>query len=120
MIEVGGTLRDCDVYQLASRAGQEKVWVLIDGPHAGAPIKSESPSGSFLAKALDSETLTIGSKTFESVKMTGEETVGGKKAEVTRWWSAPFPLGWIKSTSPTVQVEALKAGDDWTKRPSLP
>src|SRR6185503_11012523 len=87
MVEVGGTLLDCDVYQITSKAGVEKVWTLIDGPHAGAPIKSESPTVSFLAKKLDKETLTIGSKTFDSTKMEGDETAGGKSGAATRWWS---------------------------------
>ena len=120
MIDVGGTLIDCDVYQIVSKAGQEKLWVLLDGPQAGAPIKVESPSGNFLARKIESETLTIGAKTFECARMSGEETVGGKTVEATRWWTASYPLGSIKSTSPSHQVESVKAGDDWTKRPPFP
>lgn len=120
MVDVGGTLVECDVYQLLSKAGQEKVWTLLDGPQAGAPVRYESPSLRFQARTIEGETLTIGTKTFESAKMSGEETAAGKKAEVTRWWSASYPLGPIKSTSPATQTEAVKAGDDWTKRPPFP
>jgi hypothetical protein len=119
MVELAGTLCDCDVYQVVSRAGREKIWILLDGPYAGAPVKSESPSGNFLARTLDAETMVAGAKTFECVRMSGEESAGGKKADVTRWWSAPYPLGSIKSLGPTLQTETIKAGDDWTKRPSF-
>jgi len=59
----------------------------------------------------------VGTKSFPCVRMAGEESAGGKKTDVTRWWSASYPLGPIKSSSPAVLTEAIKAGDDWTKRP---
>src|SRR6185503_7756416 len=108
MVEVGGTLLDCDVYQVTSKAGVEKVWILIDGPHAGAPVKSEAPTSAFLAKKLDKETLTVGSKTFECTRMEGEETSGGKKGDATRWVSLQYPLGFVKSVGPSGQTEAVK------------
>jgi len=120
MIDVAGTLTDCDVYQIVSRAGQEKVWTLLDGPHAGAPVRSESSPAAFVARTIEAETMTIGTKTFECTKMTGDETAGGKKVEAVRWWSAVYPLGPLKSTTPALQTESVKAGDDWTKRPPFP
>src|SRR5207248_1225484 len=74
MVEVGGTLLDCDVYQITSRAGMEKVWVLLDGPNAGAPVRSESPASAFEARKLEKETISVGAKSFECVRMEGEET----------------------------------------------
>jgi len=120
MVDIGGTLTECDVYQIVSKAGQEKLWVLLDGPQAGAPVKVESPAGNFLARKVEPETLTLGAKTFECARMSGEETTGGKTVEATRWWSLAYPLGWIKSVGPSGQVESVKAGDDWTKRPPFP
>src|SRR5204863_4276192 len=72
MLEIGGAPVECDVYQLVSRAGQEKVWVLLDGPHAGAPVRSESPGGSFVAKKIEPETLAVGAKSYECAKLSGE------------------------------------------------
>jgi hypothetical protein len=120
MVDVGGTLLDCDVYQVTSKAGVEKLWTLLDGPHAGAPIKSEAPTGSFTAKKLQKETLAVGPKSFECTRMEGEEAAGGKRADATRWWSMSFPLGAIKSTSPASQIETVRAGENWGNRPPLP
>jgi hypothetical protein len=120
MVELGGTLLDCDVYQITSKAGVEKLWTLLDGPHAGAPIKSEAPTGSFTARKLEKETLAVGAKSFECTRMEGEETVGGKRADATRWWSLAYPLGPIKSTSAAAQLETVRAGDSWGNRPPLP
>jgi hypothetical protein len=120
MVEVGGTLLDCEAYQITSKAGVEKVWLLLDGPLAGAPVKSESPSGAFLAKKLEKETLTVGSKTFDCAKLEGEETAGGKTTAVTRWWSSAFPLGPVKTAGGATTVEAVKAGDNWGNRPPFP
>jgi hypothetical protein len=120
MLDLGGTLTDCDVYQLASRAGQEKIWVLLDGPHAGAPVKSESSAGSFIARKIDAEKLSVGSKSFECARMTGDETAGGKKGEAVRSWSAAYPLGFVRAEGPTLRSEAAHAGDDWNKRPPFP
>ena len=120
MLEVGGAPVECDLYQLVSRAGEEKVWVLLDGTHAGAPVKSESPGASFLAKAIDKETLVVGTKSFECARIEGEETRGGKESGVIRWWSPLYPLGPIKSTGDALVTEAVKAGEDWNRRPPFP
>ncbi len=120
MVDVGGTLVDSDLYQLVSKAGTERIWVLLDGPHAGAPVKTESPGTIFVASKIEPETLAVGSKSFECAKLSGVETIGGKKGDAIRWWSAAYPLGPVKSTSATLQTEAVKAGDDWNKRPPLP
>jgi hypothetical protein len=120
MLDVGGALIDCDVYQMDSRAGREKVWIVLDGPHAGAPVRSESAAASFLARKLEKETLTLGAKTFDCVRMEGEETAGGKKTDAVRSWSALYPMGPIKSANKTASTEAVRAGDDWTKRPPFP
>ena len=120
ILEVGGADIDCDVYEMESKAGKEKAWIALDGAPAGAPVRWESPAVVFVARALATETLTLGSKTFDCVKMEGEETAGGKKAAATRWWSPLYPMGPIKSVSGPVTIEAVKAGDDWTKRPPFP
>ncbi len=120
MLDLGGTPVECDLYQLVSRAGEEKVWTLLDGPHAGAPVRSESPGASFLAKKIEKETLAVGAKSFECARMDGEETRSGKSTGVVRWWSALYPLGPIKSTSDALVTEAVKAGEDWNRRPPFP
>ena len=120
MLDAGGAGWDCDVYQIQSRAGREKVWVLLDGPHAGAPVRSESPAGSFLARKLEKETVRVGSKPFDCVRMEGQEAAGGKQADAVRWWCPLYPLGPLKSTSGTTVTSAVNAGEDWTKRPPFP
>lgn len=120
MVEVDGVLLDCDVYQISSRAGQEKFWTLLDGPHAGAPVKTESAIGGFLAKKIDAETLVVGSTSFACARLSGEAAVGAKKGEATLWWSAAYPLAPIKAVSPTTQNELVALGENWNKRPPFP
>ena len=86
----------------------------------GAPVRWESAAVTFHARALGAETLTVGSKTFDCVKMEGEETAGGKKGDATRWVSMAYPLGPVKAIGAAGQVEAVKAGDNWGNRPPLP
>ena len=120
MLDIGGAKCDCDVYQVQSRAGREKVWILLDGPHAGAPVRSESAGGTFVARTLGHESIPVKARTFECVKMEGDETAGGKTVPAVRWWSSAYPLGPLKSSTETTETEAVNAGDDWTKRPSFP
>jgi len=120
MLDIGGQSCDCDVYQIQSRAGREKVWILLDGPSSGAPVRTESAAGTFLARTLGLETISVGARTFDCVKMEGDETMGGKTVKGTRWWSSSYPLGPIKSSTESMLTEAVKGGDDWTKRPSFP
>jgi hypothetical protein len=120
MVDLGGTRCACDVYQVHSRAGDEKVWILLDGPHAGTPVRWDSPTASFQARKLEKETVPVGPKSFDCVRAEGEETAGGKKTAATRWWSAPFPLGPVKSEGGSGSSAAVHAGDNWNNRPPFP
>jgi hypothetical protein len=83
-------------------------------------VKTESAGGRFQAAKVESETLSVGTKSFDCARMSGEEVAGGKKSDAVRWWSPACPPGLIKSTSSTSLTEVVKAGDDWTKRPPFP
>jgi len=52
--------------------------------------------------------------------MEGDETAGGKTRPAQRWWSAPYPLGLVKSAVEGSLTEAVKAGDNWGNRPPFP
>ncbi len=119
-IDVGGTALECDVYEIVSRAGQEKVWTLLDGPRAGAPVRWESPRGSFRATRLGEEKLAAGSREFDCARVEGEETAGGKTGPATSWWCRAYPLGPVKAERPGGTVEAVAAGDTWNNRPPFP
>jgi hypothetical protein len=120
ILEIGGTSVECEVYQLVSKAGQEKLWIALDAPFAGAPVQSESAGRSFLAQKLEAEKVAVGNKEFDCVKAEGEETAGGKKAPAASWWSMAYPLGPVKSTGPSGSTEAVRAGENWNNRPPFP
>jgi hypothetical protein len=46
--------------------------------------------------------------------------VKGKKADAIRWWSAAYPLGPVKASSPASQSELVALGENWNKKPPFP
>ncbi len=120
LLEVGGAHYECDVYRIVSRAGEEKLWIAIDAPQAGAPLRWESSGRTLLAKPVGVEKVTVGHREFDCVKTEGEETAGGKTGPAVSWWSFQYPLGAVRFAGVTGTTEAVRAGENWNNRPPFP
>ena len=108
------------MFALSTPSRVQILGCLLDGPHAGAPVKVEGPGGRFVARKLEAETLTVGPTSYACAKLSGEETAGKKTGEATRWWSASYPLGPVKSTGPNGETAFVAMGENWNKRPPFP
>jgi hypothetical protein len=119
-LDVGGSILECDVYQVLSQAGEEELWIALDAPHAGATLKSGSPGRAFVARKVGVERVSLETREIECVRAEGDESAGGKTAQASYWWSLSYPLGPVRALTAGGSTEAIRAGDNWNNRPPFP
>lgn len=95
--------------------GGSRQWVLMQGRHAGAVLRSEGPDGSFIAERLWENPVRVGDRVFDCLVVEG--TIGNRR--VKTWYSPAFPLNAVRLEIDGETVsQAVLAGDSWTARPA--
>ena len=114
-LEREGRSVDLDLVTIKGREG-ELLWVIRDGPNAGAVVKRELVASRVKVLRIEPETLTVKGRKFECLRVESEE--GGPT--VRRWLSAEVPFAALR-TERVGRIEVLvDFGPDWTKRPPFP
>jgi hypothetical protein len=117
---VGGADVDCDVYEMNSKAGKEKAWIVAGRPAARARPCAGSPAVASSPEARDRDA----DGRLEDLRLREDGRRGDRRAarrpRATRWWTRSIRWARSSSVSGSVTIEAVKAGDDWTKRPPFP
>ncbi|MBI2932695.1 MAG: hypothetical protein HYY16_13690 [Planctomycetes bacterium] len=113
-VEIEGTKYACEIYE----TGGTKSWVLKDGRFKGQALKMESPQMTMIVTKLGEEAIQVKDRAFDCIVVDSETDMGGVKTAMRAWVSVDFPLGTVKSETPTSTSMLVDLGDDWSQRTS--
>ncbi|HYE98838.1 MAG TPA: hypothetical protein VEJ18_08005, partial [Planctomycetota bacterium] len=103
----------------ASQDGSVRQWILMQGRHAGAVLRSEGPEGRFVADRLWENPVRVGLKVYDCLVVEG--SIGDGNRRMKTWYSPAFPLGAVRlEIDGEIVAQAVDAGGSWTDRPAAP
>jgi hypothetical protein len=110
----------CEIREWSLESGAVRQWVLIEGRHYGAILKTVSPGGAVIPRRLWEHTIKVKARKFDCLVVEGDAEVGGKHIPTKSWYCPSFPMGALRVETSDRSITLLDTGDDWSKRPPFP
>jgi WD40 repeat protein len=117
-LRIQGRAYLCNIYDIQ---GNEKHWLLKEGRFAGADLRSEDGTGTFMADTLWENTVKIKGRDFECLVVEGNwKGVGGggnNTAKIKTWFCPLLPVRTVKWEREGTSGTLIDFGKDWSQRP---
>ncbi len=121
MLEIEGRPYPCEIRATRATDGSTgRSWILMQGRHTGAVMKTESSEGTFRTQRVWEHTPRVNGRVFECLVVEGETSSAGSIQPLKTWFSGSLPLGALKIETGATSVNLVDYGDDWSQRPSFP
>jgi hypothetical protein len=110
----------CEIREWILESGTARSWVLIEGRHYGAVLKTVSSAGTVTPRRLWEHTIKVRARKFDCLVVEGEAVVGGRQVPTKSWYCPSYPMGALRVETPDRSISLVDTGDDWSKRPPFP
>jgi hypothetical protein len=121
MLEIEGRPYPCEIRGSRGPDGSMgRSWVLIQGRHSGAVMRSENSEGRFLTDRVWEHSPRVNGRVFECLVVEGEIHGASGRQPLKTWFCGTLPLGAVKIETGATSATLVDHGDDWKQRPPFP